>query len=491
MEIVWLLMVGFWSLRIVGNLLTYVHLWWVKEYRFDRMLIHLRTAQGKRIFFPFWKRPPLSPKTITVTLLSGVVLLGFFSLLPLSLFLRFITIDIATFPLTWIVVGLLKLPTLVYHEVLITIAVRKLRAHKPMMVVGITGSYGKTSTKDYLTSILSNRFRVLKTEASKNSPIGIAETVIRQLRSDHEIFVVEMGAYKRGEIARMAKMVRPQIGIITAINPQHQDLFGSLETTMRAKYELVQGLVGQGTAIFNADDKRTCQMAEWAKRDGREVWWWSREETKASFGERFFAARDIKADFSGVEFTCVAGKEKVKVSAKVPGEHQVSNILAAMAAAVALGMKLREAAAAAWQIKSAAKVMELVKGVNGSMFINDTFNNNPAAAKAALSFLSKNKGRKILVFQPMIELGSFTESSHEEVGEHAARVCDGIILTNTNFQEAFTCGVRKVSKNTPVMVLAPTQAAAYIQARAGKGDIVLFKGKEAEHVLIRLTGKKN
>ena len=108
---------------------------------------------------------------------------------------------------------MLNAPTGIYHKLLIAKAIRKLRDHKSMIVIGITGSYGKTTTKEYLASILSTRFRVLKTEASKNSPIGIAEVILRKLTSQHEVFVVEMGAYKIGEIAEMAAMARPQIGI--------------------------------------------------------------------------------------------------------------------------------------------------------------------------------------------------------------------------------------------------------------------------------------
>lgn len=470
-----LLIAIFWELRIVLNSLTYAHLWWVKEYRWDRMIIHLRTPQGKRFWRLPWRRPPLSPKSALLVLLTlafgGYIVWA----IHVPLLLRLAIADVVSFPLTWMFVFLLNMPSKIYHRLLITLAVRKLRSHKPMTVIGITGSYGKTSTKEYLATILSSKFNVLKTQASKNSPIGIAEVVLKNLGPEHEVFVVEMGAYKRGEIAEMAEIVKPQIGIITAINAQHQDLFGTLENTMKAKYELIAGLTGKRIAIMNSHDRRVQTMAKWARRDGCDVW------------ERRLTATDARAGFQWLEFTCHFGKEKAKVKVRVVGAHQVTNILLAIAGAVAAGMNFEEAARAAGSIQPAAKVLEMLPGVNGSTFINDTFNNNPDAVRAALDVLAWGKYQKILVFQPMIELGVYASQSHEAVGEYAGNIASEIILTNRNFYEDFVRGVRRRTQDVNVSVLSPEKAAALIRAKAKRGDIVLFKGKEAEHVLRAIT----
>lgn len=487
-----------WSLRIIADVLAYVQLWWIKEYRFDRMLVHLGTTQGKRILWPQWKRPPVKPKTILLATSTVTALCALFIFLPFQPIVNIFLADLFSFPLTWGLVFLFYIPTELYHGVLIALAVKKLRSHMPMMVIGITGSYGKTSVKDYLAAILASRFNVLKTEASKNSSIGIAEIILKNLRREHEIFVVEMGAYKRGEIETMTRMVRPEIGIITAINSQHQDLFGTIENTMKAKYELIKSLSGKKIAICNADDLRVHEMGEWARRDGKDVWCWTKKVQRTPFGktqgekfkvqsEKVFQATNITSDLEGVKFDCIFEKEKTKIVAPVLGEHQVSNILAAIAGAVACGMNLTEAAKGAAKIKPAKGVMQKIVGIYGSVFIDDTFNNNPDAAKAAISFLAKAKGRKILVFQPMIELGSFSEISHEEVGELAGRICDAIILTNKNFNQSFLTAVRKVSGNIPVTTMGPSKTAAFIKKQVHKGDMVLFKGKEAAHVVNILT----
>lgn len=478
-----------WIVRIIGNVATYVQLWRVKEYRLDRMRIHLRTPQGKQFLFPTWKRPPITLKTVALILGTIGLMATMYSFLTTPWVFAFFLVDIASFPITFLIVGLVQIPTTIYHRLVIVTAIQKLRKHSPMTVIGITGSYGKTSTKDYAAAILAQQFAVIKTQGSKNSPIGIAEVIHKDLRPQHTVFVVEMGAYKRGEIAQMTRMVRPTIGVVTAINAQHQDLFGSLDTTMKAKYELIRGLGDPKIAIFNADNDRVRTMAHWASLDHCRVQYWTKVDGSIIEGTPMRATH-IVASIRGISFDCVYGTEKICVNAAVLGEHQVSNIVAAIAIAVACGMEFPKAARAASTIKSAHQVMEPIIGVNESMFINDTFNNNPDAAKASIEFLRMGRAKKLLVFQPMIELGEYAQPSHTDVGAHAARYCDAILLTNFNYYHAFEAGVRSVSQTVPLLVVTPAKAAVYIRDHVGTDDIVLFKGKEAEHTLRILVAKK-
>jgi UDP-N-acetylmuramoyl-tripeptide--D-alanyl-D-alanine ligase len=480
MNIILLLISVPWTIRLVGNLLSYVHLWYVKEYRWDRMWIHLHTKQGRLILFPARRIPPLSPKAVVLFFSTFLACGALFFLLPVHPLLALFVLDIALFPITALLVLLMKLPTTLYHEYKIAQALAKFGAQSKMTVIGITGSFGKTSTKENLATILGSKYKVLKTEASKNSPIGIAETLLEKPTSTYDVFVVEMGAYKKGEIARMSQMVKPKIGIITAINTQHQDLFGTIETTMKAKYELISGLVGKRIAIFNADNKYTRQMAQWAVKDGCRVWLYAKENYKLLNAEKIFRAENIVSDLAHVAFDVCVEKSRVHVSVNVLGEHQVSNILAAIAGAVAGGMTLNDAVKAAGSIRHNPKTLELIPGINGSIYINDTFNNNPDAAKAALAVLAKASGRKILVFQPMIELGSYARASHNEVGREAGRVCDDIILTNGNFADDFIAGVHSSSPEKNVVILSPIETAKFIRGTGKKDDAVLFKGKEAE-----------
>ncbi len=484
--LVWLISIV-WLGRILLNLLSYINLWYVKEYRWDRMLIHLKTSQGKRILFPSYRKPPISPKTVTLFILTLAVQLWFFRWITGHILFKLFILDLITFPLTGILVLILKIPTFIFHQYQIQKASQILSQHKPLLVIGITGSYGKTSTKEFLVTILSRKYQVVKTEASKNSAIGIAETILKKLKPEDEIFIVEMGAYKKGEISQMVELVQPQIGIITAINAQHQDLFKTLENTMEAKFELIRGLTGKNIAIFNADNKYCLEMSRWAYKHKKEVWLYSKMSNKITHKyKQLFQATNISSNTSSVSCQIKNDKQKIDVVAKILGEHQISNILAVVAAAKACGMSLSEINHGIKNLTTYQKVLQPIVGLNGATYINDTFNNNPDAAKAAIEYLAKTKGKKILVFQPMIELGESAAVSHEEVGELSAKICDLIILTNANFADHFLKGVRKITATEKTFILNTQKAAELIKLKAKQGDTVLFKGKEAENVLNKL-----
>ncbi len=529
MEFITIIGILGFAVRFLHTMPSLVFLWWRKEYRMDRMRIHLKTKQGENVLFGkthgimfgllmlglfiprtvyihiflagffvvlgvsylrsfrSWLWPPVSLKVIVLFIALSAFVIGMGLIVSLPILLTLTIADLLLFPVSLVLVYGMAVPTRIYHYVKIRKAVSLLRLHTPMNVVGITGSYGKTSVKEYLATILSSTYPTLKTEASKNSPIGIAEVVLRSLNDSHKAFVVEMGAYRPGEIAEMSTMVRPEVGILTAINPQHQDLFGSIETTMKAKYELLQHLVGKKIAIMNLDDEKVVVLAKQAIKDGCEVWGWTTKVLQPTTlhinPSNIFRVEHVNSNMNGVSFDCVYRKEKIRINAPVVGVHQAGNITAAIAGAVALGMKFYNATQVAAHVASADKVMHILPGVNGSVFIDDTFNNNPDAAIAAVRFLGSQKGKKIVVFQPMVELGSYAESSHEMVGRLAAENCDAILLTNSSHFKAFESGVRSVSSTIPLYIYTPIEISEYIRTHIKEHDVVLFKGKDAEHAL--------
>lgn len=306
--------------------------------------------------------------------------------------------------------------------------------------------------------------------------------MLSKLQPDHELFVVEMGAYKPGEIERMAQLVRPNIGIITAINAQHQDLFGSIETTMKAKYELLKNVTGQKIALCNYDNEKVRVMGQWATKDGLSVYWYGVSASIPN-DNRSFVASDVVPSTRGVTFTCSFAGSTAVVRAALLGAHQANTLTGAIAAATLAGMPFAKAAKAACAVTGVPGVLQPLKGINGYTLIDDTFNNNPDAAKAAIDVLSLSKEKRILVFQPMIELGRYAESAHREVGAYAARVCDAIVLTNANWSDQFLLGVRSVSQTVPVFIGTSNEAISFIKSHAPKHTSLLFKGKEA-HALI-------
>ncbi len=476
-----------WAVRIISNIFSFAYIWYIKEYRFDRMWVYIKTASLKSLIFPSFRRPPIRPKAFFLLSASITALAMLYIFLPFFPLVKILMVDLLTFPVVSTLVFILKLPTALYHEFVLSQAARKLHAHKPMVVVGITGSIGKSTTKEFLATILQSKFHVLKTSGSQNAAIGVAEVILRQLQPKHEIFIVEMGAYKKGEIGKTARLVQPQVGIVTAINEQHLDLFGSIEHTMAAKYELIEHLTGKSIAIFNADDEYVRRLSERTKGEGKEIWMYTKEDKISSVAKRMFQAEDVKVDLETISLTVIVDAVKQHTEIHLSGEHQVSTVLAAVAGAVACGMSVKEAIHNTSYIRPFRKTMQLVPGIHGSHFIDDTFNNNPDAAKAAISFLKKAKGRKFLLFQPMIELGLAAETAHEEVGKLAGSICDEIILTNDTFSRFFIKGARSSDFHHEVHVFSSKEAAAYLSSHVKKNDMVLFKGKEAGRVLNLLT----
>jgi UDP-N-acetylmuramoyl-tripeptide--D-alanyl-D-alanine ligase len=471
--------------------MTFAHLWWVKEYRFDRMGIHLQTKQGALVYFSSWRKPPKSPKSLFLVASTCILLGWVYILLPWNIWIKLLIIDVLSFPFTFPLVLLFTVPTKLYHRFVIYKAKHILTKYPQLLVIGVTGSYGKTSVKEYIAAILSHTYKVLKTQASKNSPIGIAEVILRDLKPDHQVFVVEMGAYKLGEIEAMAHLVKPQIGIITAINAQHQDLFGTIETTMKAKYELIHNLTGKKIAILNADDFRVQEMGTWAQKDDMSVVWYSKYTPQDSHiakdgdTQRAFASDHI-ADMHGISFIYHAGGESVSVSAPLLGEHQIGNVTAAISASIAAGMSTHDACLAAHDLEQPKHTLETIENQRGIFFIDDTFNNNPDAARAAIQFIAQGTGKKILIFQPMIELGAYAHTSHEEVGRLAGSICDIVVLTNANWRQDFIQGVRSVSQKTQVVVWAVWKAKKELLPNLTAGDIVLCKGKESYKYFVEL-----
>jgi len=391
-----------------------------------------------------------------------------------------------SFPVVSFWVTLLKGPTLVFHWLMIQLAYTKLRSYPDLTVVGVTGSFGKTTVKEITAFLLSQKFSVIKTEKSQNSLIAAAQLILKKLKPQTQVMVVEMGAYKKGEIASICKLVKPQIGVVSAINAQHQDLFGSLENTVSAKYELIEALRSPKIAIFNADNIYTLKMADNTSDDYQKYIYATHNQSlrnKTNF--KILKGFNIKPALSGLTFTLEFNGKKYNVKSQLVGGHQVQNILAALAVARSLGMDLDETTKHLEKFAPLPGIAYVKKGINGAWFIDDTFNNNPDAAIAGLNILKMAKGKKILVMQPMKELGRYAALEHERVGKEAAKICKRIFLTNRDYFLEFRHGLGE--SKIPLAIAPASKIGNWIKDNTATQDAVLFKGKEAKPVLIALT----
>jgi len=383
-------------------------------------------------------------------------------------------ISIHAAPLASIAANLILAPVQASINLMYRIRARRKLARLKPMVVGITGSYGKTSTKYFAEALMSSRFRVLKTRASFNTILGVCRAINEELGPEHEVLIVEMGAYRRGEIRDMARLTRPHIGVLTAIGPQHLERFGSIETIEKAKFELLQALTAGGIAVVNNDDPRVRRLAGTLTLP--EV---RRYGIDATAGELDLAAESIVHGPAGLSFTLVERSgARTAVKTRLIGRHNVSNILAAATVARAAGVSLREVASAIGRLQPVPHRLETHTGADGVTIIDDAYNSNPVGAVNALDALAAfETGRKIMVTPGMVELGEQQDARNEEFGIGAAKVCDYVILVGRNQTAAIRRGLESAGF-APDRTISVRNLDDGLEAMKGivrAGDVVLFE----------------
>ena len=455
-------------LKIARDGLFYLWLWQIKEYRTDRMRAYLRDEKnivGKNIgyfvglvlilvfyfnqqifvflalllfAFTFYQilrevknRILKRPRFTFRILFTFFTIIVFYSIIAFSWILAFagMTRPLVLLPLlimllllflyliTPILISLIILFTNPFFKFqkkrIIKKAARKMRGLKKIKVIGITGSYGKTSTKEFLFTILSQKYKVIKTEGNNNTNIGVARTVLNKVSDNYDYFICEMGAYKIGEIKEICGITKPEIGILTGINEQHLNLFGSIENTIRAKFELIEALPENGLAVLNSSIKYQVSSIKVKNI-------------------KHFSLSDvgnIKVYQDCVEF--IYKNQNFKTN--FLGKHYIENLLAAIITAESLGMNLGEISEAAKKIKPSKFTMRKLDGLNNSIFIDDSYSANPDGVIAALNYLDEvyQDYKKIIVFPGIIELGNKSEEVHRKLFGKIDKVCDVAYILET------------------------------------------------------------
>jgi len=356
------------------------------------------------------------------------------------------------------------------------------------LVVGITGSIAKTSTKEAVAGVLARRFRTLRTEGNQNNEIGLPLTVLR-LGPEHEAAVLEMGMYVGGEIRDLAAIGRPSIGIVTAVQPVHLSRIGSLEAIEDAKAELVEALpaaVDGGVAILNTDDPRVRRMA--ARTRARVVGYGFADDADVR------AIEVQSAGLAGMRFRLVTGEGDRPVSIPALGRLAVHNALAATAAGLAAGLALDEIVAGLATPGHAPHRSTVIRA-GGVVVIDDAYNASPGSMRAALELLEGIDGRHVAVLGEMRELGETHDAGHREVGEAAGELADLLVVVDGEpggpaagiVEGALAAGL---APDRVIAVGSADGAVEVLAGRAAPGDVVLVKasrGVELERVVAGLV----
>jgi UDP-N-acetylmuramoyl-tripeptide--D-alanyl-D-alanine ligase len=334
------------------------------------------------------------------------------------------------------------------------------------LVIGITGSLAKTSTKELTAEVLAGRFRVLRNHGNQNNEIGLPLTLLR-LRPEHEVAVLEMGLYTQGEIALLARLARPAIGVVTAVRGVHLSRAGSIDAIQAGKQELVEALPSDGWAILNADDPRVAAMA--AHTPARVL----------TYG--FSEAADVGAEgvtwrgAQGMRFRLRLPGAHLEVSTPQLGQHGVHNALAAAAVATCAGLTAEEVAAGLAREVRVAHRSQLIHAGRWTI-LDDSYNASPDAVVAALELLARLPGRRIAVLGAMLELGDAAAIEHQRVGRRAADVVDRLLVVGED-ASAIADGAREAGLPSSCLTLVADrgEALAALRVQLHDGDVVLVK----------------
>jgi UDP-N-acetylmuramoyl-tripeptide--D-alanyl-D-alanine ligase len=332
-------------------------------------------------------------------------------------------------------------------------------------LIGITGSAGKTTTKEATAHVLASQFRVLKSVGNFNNHFGLPLMLLK-LEPEHDLAVIEMGMSHAGEIRALAKIAQPDIGVVTNVAPVHLEFFDSLAGIARAKYELIESLPSSGTAILNADDDYVSHFG----RDfqGRVI------QYGTSIGADVCAGNIDSQGAQGSEFDIVVAGSREHARLPLLGDHNVLNALAAVSAAIACGMKLGPAVAALATLQPADSRGEVLQLGNITV-INDCYNSNPKALEAMVDALSGMKAaRRIVVAGEMLELGPAGEELHRESGRHIGEKKIDVLLGVRGFAQELVEGAQQ-SGTRAEFVATPEEAGEWLARETHDGDVVLLK----------------
>ena len=372
-------------------------------------------------------------------------------------------------PFTILLANLINRPLeLAINRHYINDAKKILAGCKSLTVIGITGSFGKTSVKYFLDTLLSVKYNVLKTPGNFNTPLGVVKTIRGSLRATHDIFLCEMGAKNVGDIREICDIVHPKHGIITSVGPMHLESFKTLENVKKTKFELADALPADGMLFLNMDNENICDMA-----NGRQYVAYGIENTEGYY------VSDLHISEKGSEFKITSPTGEVcDYRTKLIGRHNVLNIAGAVAVANRLGISLEELRPAVRKLESVPHRLELInKGAY--TVIDDAYNSNPSGTKAALEALSMTEGCKILVTPGMIELGEMEYALNHEFGENAAKVCDYVALVGKKQTEAIYEGLVSAGFDASKIYVADSlndaMANVYGLTTDGKRKIILLE----------------
>ncbi|MDI3480386.1 MAG: UDP-N-acetylmuramoyl-tripeptide--D-alanyl-D-alanine ligase [Tepidanaerobacteraceae bacterium] len=348
----------------------------------------------------------------------------------------------------------------------------KIKKMKNLKVIGITGSYGKTSTKYFTATLLKQKYNTLMTPESYNTPMGVTKVIREQLTDLHEVFVCEMGARYKGDIRKLCDLVNPTIGVVTSIGPQHLETFHSIENIIDTKFELIESLPDNGISILNGDNEYIIKKVNSIKTNAVLY-------GMNSNSQYYITACGINNSREGLKFKVrTADGIEFDCRTSLLGRHNVSNLLAAICVALKMGLTVGEIQAGLREIKPVPHRLQILDTDNGVTVIDDAFNSNPEGVRQALEVLKEIEGRKKIIVTPgMVELGAVESEENRKMGRLMARCCDYAIIVGKKRTRPIVEGLMEENFPPDNIKVVPNldEATKVLSSIVRQKDVVLFE----------------
>ena len=509
---------------IVLNGLSWIRLWETRDYQLRRVLIHLKdTNSGRNILFgptssikwflilsysvtifingfdayyhllvflfyllvmsdyirKVYLRIYLLPTmSIYVIVICGIavifeVLLFIFS--PLDRYFWILILD-KSFPL--IIALLIGISSTFFDfsiDVVINKALKKIRSHKNLLSIAIIGSYGVGTTKEFISQILKVKYNILEAKTSFNNASEIARTINGDLNPKKQIFVAAMEDNRFGDIREMCNVAIPKIIVVTGINNRNISMFGNMDKILSSKLEAIESLPKDGILLFSGNSDYSISLS---KKSKKKKFVYSSLPALAS--ESDIVAKDVKENKFTISFTIVTlGKEYKIDRLKLIGKQSVESLLPAIFIGLYLRIDFPIIRNIIRELRPFPGTMDPKLAPTGAVLIDDTYNVTLKSVLQALIYMKLYKGKKVLVMEPITELGRVANSEHMRLGEKIGEICDYLFLTNNNYKQSILKGIENVSGKCEVRTLPPAGISNFVNKNCKREDVVVFEGREA------------
>lgn len=513
------LLITLWACSALLTYADYCYIWQLKEYRLDRMRDFFSTKQGRAYWFnvPFLLRAlcafgialwPINTIGLLKTFIMWILLLDLGNHLycywrrtaryprptPKALLLLATAFGIEAFLALWQrdwslvfflmlarffvmsgVVFIWNQITRKVKDLIIYQATRKMTHLPNLKVIGITGSYGKSSVKEYTSQILGGKYKVIKTPGNINTDIGIAQFILRTDFTQANIFVCEMGAYQIGEIKKICNIVKPKVGILTSIIEQHLSLFGSIKNIQIAKYELLRSIPENGLVITNADNSYCTELLSELTCKNQILFGDEPEHNPE------YLIEEVESRADGVKWQLKAENQTHDFFSPLRGPHQPFNVVPGIAVGRFFELSFVEIKAAVSTLVPGPNAMSVYQYKNATI-IDDTYNSNPKGFKAALDILSSfpSSLRRVVITRGMLELAERSAEYHARIGEEIAFCADELVIISPDSADDFMKGVNALKNKYPLevrMIFNPAELLEYVKSKANEPTVFLMENR--------------